>query len=138
MTAERFVSGKRFNWQGSPFEVKRLLPGNGLNIENISTGAVQIVELSKLVNALFRGELEFEVRGRHVKQGDHNELVTESAHIALDDYPAQVVEIARHQLRPCTTARNGRQTMHQGSGHGICRGFAQPHRRMEIAVGERP
>jgi len=65
MSAQRFAAGKRFHWRDTAYEVRRLLPGGKLSIEDVLTGDAVVVELSALVEALFDGELRFTTAGRH-------------------------------------------------------------------------
>jgi hypothetical protein len=56
MSAHRFTPGEQFVWRGSRFIVKHLLkPEQRVNLENLETGALVLVEEAELVNALFGG-----------------------------------------------------------------------------------
>jgi len=90
VSAHRLVVGTRFKWIGVTYEVRRVLPDAKLNIEDLHTGAVSIVEVLTLVEALFHGELEIEVRPA--------EAGPRVVSLALDDYPANLVQIARSRL----------------------------------------
>jgi hypothetical protein len=59
MSKHRFSSGARFRWQGTTYQIVRLLPVGQANIENILSGATSVVEISILVKALFDFELHF-------------------------------------------------------------------------------
>jgi putative transposase len=97
MSTERFVSGTRFRWQNNTYEIKRLLPGNRVNIDDIFTGEVRTELLSTLVTALFAGDLRFpNLRGG--RQVDAFKDETDLPVLALDDYPEHLVAIARVRL----------------------------------------
>jgi putative transposase len=100
MSAQRLSIGQQFRWRGELYEVKRQLPQDELNIENVASGALQVVSLSVLVTALFAGELFFIVRA--AKPARPGKL-DPSAHstpvcIELSDFPPALVEIARRRL----------------------------------------
>jgi putative transposase len=98
MSMQRFSSGSRFCWQGVTYAVMRLLPDGKINIENIFTRATLVVEVSTLVRALFDGELQFVVEGKHVKSdvGDGSGVTSE--YLDLSDCPEKLVIIARYRL----------------------------------------
>ena len=64
MSAQRFSTGKQFHWHDTIYEVRQLLPGGSIRIEDILTGDTTHVELSMLVRALFDGELRFAIEGK--------------------------------------------------------------------------
>jgi len=117
MSRQCFSSGTRFLWQGNTYEVLRLLPGEQINIENISTGTILVEKMSVLVCALFKGELEFAIKGKpKISDGI----------VDLSDYPEKLVAIAKSRLdviRPLLMiAKRSRNTIQervkevQGSG----------------------
>lgn len=59
MTARRFSTGSRFQWQGRPYEVRRLLAENKVNIANLETGEVETVVFAQLYRDLLNGRLAF-------------------------------------------------------------------------------
>ena len=84
------------------FEVKRLLPHDEVNIEEVGSGAVQVVPLSKLVAALFEDDLFFVVLTQPMTRqatpsGTRTDGMVECAE--LSDYPPDLVAIARRRLR---------------------------------------
>jgi putative transposase len=92
MSAERFSTGKQFYWQDEVYEVRRLLPGNNLDIANLQTGEMQTVALAHLVKALFAGELRFVISGQSAGQA------AESDYIDLSDCPEALRAIAEYRL----------------------------------------
>lgn len=60
MSTQRFSTGKRFRWENTVYEIKRLLPEGVIQIEAIADGATLCVEQERLVQALFGGTLYFE------------------------------------------------------------------------------
>ncbi len=97
MSKQHFSSGTRFRWQNMTYEVNRLLPGGQVNIEDIFTGAVLVVEQSVLVQALFNDKLRFVVEGKQAKK-NQDDLEKEKEYLALSDYPAKLVAIAQYRL----------------------------------------
>ncbi len=69
MSAYRFTTGKQFDWNGSRWEVKRPLPEGKINIEEMNTTAIKVVDLPALVEALFAGDLKFVIETRPRKPG---------------------------------------------------------------------
>lgn len=98
MSAQRFSTGKRFHWRDTTYEVRRLLPGSKVRIEEILTGDVAVVELSTLVEALFNGELRFATEGKHARPSADGSASTESEYVDLADCPEHLVMIARYRL----------------------------------------
>jgi putative transposase len=93
MSTQRFSTGKYFHWQDTTYEVKRLLPEGKLQIENVLTADVMIVDISTLVEALFDGDLRFTVDG----QDDHTRV--KERYMTLTDYPEHLVAVARYRLQ---------------------------------------
>jgi hypothetical protein len=98
MSTYRFSTGNRFRWRGVTYEVKRLLPGEQINIEDIFTGATSVIDVSMLVQALFGGELEFAIEGKQAREDAQDGISTEHAYVALDDCPEYLTRIARRRL----------------------------------------
>jgi hypothetical protein len=98
MSAQRFSSGSRFRWQGVTYAVMRLLPDEKINIEDLLSGATLVVEVSTLVRALFDGELQFVVEGKHVKSDVGDGVGVTSEYLDLSDCPESLVSIARYRL----------------------------------------
>lgn len=102
MSAHRFSIGKQFRWRGTLYEVKRLLPHDEINIEDVGSGAVQVVPLSQLVAALFEDDLFFVVpANRAVLHATQFVASTESTVecTELSDYPPDLVTVARRRLK---------------------------------------
>jgi len=92
MSTCQFSPGQRFLWQGSLMEVKRLLlTEQKVNLENLGTGALLLLEISTLVTALFSGELIFENNGDAYR--------TRKPIPDLSCYPSEAVEAARWRLK---------------------------------------
>ena len=92
MSTHRFTPGEQFVWQGALFIVRRLLkPEQRVNLENLETGALVLVEESELVNALFRGEMIFSDQSDspHPKKLEPD----------LASFSPEVVEAAHWRLR---------------------------------------
>lgn len=107
MSIQRFSTGKQFVWLGLIFEVKRLLPGGQISIENILTAEVSVVPFIDLAQALFAGELHFAVRGEQVGER------TMKGQVDLSDYPSHLREIAEYRLeviRPLLALRPSQRT----------------------------
>lgn len=98
MSVKRFSTGQQFQWNGSVFEVKRLLPEAKINVEDIFTGAVQVVAMRELIVALFDGDLRFVVENRTGRASKCGGPLPEEKRIDLADYPEHLVEIARFRL----------------------------------------
>jgi len=99
MSAQRFSTGKLFRWRETVYEVKRLLPHAEVNIEDVASGAIQIVPLDDLVAALFAAELVF-VDPSHLTKPGHSDQSSARAVTCqeLSDYPPEHVAIARRRL----------------------------------------
>jgi putative transposase len=91
MSTVRFSTGREIAWQGVIYEVKRLLPGQQLQIENIATGGARRVSFQELVEALVAGELTFLANGKPVAG-------PKSGYIDLSDCPEHLRAIAEHRL----------------------------------------
>jgi putative transposase len=98
MSAQRFSTGKCFHWQEATYEIRRLLPGGKLRIEDVLTGDAVIVELSTLVEALFDGRLRFAIDDQHATPDAHDQADIGSGGVGLADYPEHLVAIARRRL----------------------------------------
>jgi putative transposase len=92
MSAHRFSTGKQFQWQGDTYEVKRLLSGQNLSIENVQTGQVQMVRLVQLYQALVVDELQFVMKGRPAKPRAGAPFVD------LSDCPEELRQVAERRL----------------------------------------
>lgn len=90
MSAERFSVGKEFVWNNALYRVIRLLPGNVLTIENMATGSLDTVELTKLITALFANELTFQTPAIQDK--------FTYAYDDLDECPSDLRQIAEYRL----------------------------------------
>jgi putative transposase len=98
MSKHRFSSGARIRWQGTTYQIIRLLPLGQANIENILSGATLIVEISTLVRALFASELHFVSKNGKVVPDAQEESRAAEPYLSLSDYPAELVSIARYRL----------------------------------------
>ena len=87
MSAHRFSTGQSFYWNGNIYEVKRLLPEGQINLEEFATGAIQIVAVQQLVEALFAGDLKFLIETRSGKRNASDQPLPEEVQIDLSDYP---------------------------------------------------
>ena len=95
MSAHRFTPGEQFVWQGSRFIVRRLLkPEQRVNLENLETGALVLVEEAELVNALFAGAILF---NDPVASRPPEKLLPD-----LSSFPAEAVAVARWRLTVIT------------------------------------
>lgn len=92
MSTQRFSTSKQFVWQGTIYEVKRLLPANLLKIENVYTAESRVVSFSELAQALFSGELHFLIPGQPSPL--HRTKPTGD----LSDYPEHVRTLAKYRL----------------------------------------
>jgi putative transposase len=98
MSTCRFSTRSRFRWQGIIYEVKRLLPGGQVSIEELLTGTRRVVELSMLVQALFDGELAFVIEGKPARGEVKEEISIENRYVTLGDCPEHLLCIARRRL----------------------------------------
>lgn len=98
MSRYRFSSGARFRWQGTTYQIIRLLPLGQANIENILSGATLIVEISTLIQALFACELHFVSKNGNIVLDAQEETEITEPHLSISDYPAELVSIARYRL----------------------------------------
>lgn len=92
MSVHQFRPGQRFLWEGSSFEVKRLLlTEQQVNLENMETGALLVLDVATLITALFSGNLIFE-----------NDGISRQKRKPIPDlscFPSESVEIARWRLK---------------------------------------
>jgi putative transposase len=98
MSVHRFSTGKQFDWNGSRWEVKRPLPEGKINIEDMNTTAIKVVDLQELVAALFAGDLKFVIETRSKKLGVSKHPLPEETPLELSDYPEKWVARARFRL----------------------------------------
>lgn len=92
MSSHRFCPGHPFRWQGGTYEVQRVFPEHGqVNIEDMFTGAVRLVEQAELVRAWLQGELEFVGQGKAARP-DGKSRATD-----LADFSARPAAIARYR-----------------------------------------
>lgn len=92
MSAQRFSTGKQFTWQGVVYEVKRLLSGSMLLIENVQTAESLVVPFADLAQALFAEELSFIAQEDTARQG----IATRQA--TFSDYPPHLRAVAEYRL----------------------------------------
>lgn len=98
MATQRFIRTARFTWQGTLYEVMRLFPEGKVNIEEVFTGAVLLVDLSVLVHALFEGDLAFVGQEQRRSAPRSGRVEAHSQYLPLTDYPDHLVAIACHRL----------------------------------------
>lgn len=98
MSAQRFSAGKRFQWQDATYEIRRLLPEGKIDIENVFTGDVTVVELLALIGALFDGKLRFVLDGKLARPSPDGESSTQSRFADLASCPEHLLVIARRRL----------------------------------------
>ncbi len=96
MATTHFSPGKRFEWNGQTFEIRRLTPDQKANIENISTSAFLSEDLAFLTQELFDGSLVFLDEPR--SDVSVNKKTTSVIGKDLSDFPQHLVEIARYRL----------------------------------------
>ncbi len=92
MSAQRFSTSKQFVWRSVIYEVKRLLPGSMLTIENVQTAESRIVPFADLAQALFEGDLDFITRGQQANRAKTGKQAT------LSDYPPHLRAVAEYRL----------------------------------------
>lgn len=90
MSAHRFSVGTQFQWQDKLYEVKRLLAGSRVNLQEMASGETQTLPFATLLRALFANEITFLQDGREIQQP--------TPYIDLSDCPPHLVEIARYRL----------------------------------------
>lgn len=91
MSTTRFSTGSQFAWQGTLYEVKRLLADHQMNIENMATGEVRVVSFQTLVEALVAKQLHF-LADSSASGGKKRSAID------LSDYPANLRAIAEYRL----------------------------------------
>ncbi|MBP8060091.1 MAG: DDE-type integrase/transposase/recombinase [Chloroflexi bacterium] len=91
MSTARFSTGREFTWQGILYVVKRLLPGQQLHIENLTTGEVRLVTFQELVEALLARQLTFLSDGKPFNG-------PKSGYIDLSDCPEHLRDVATYRL----------------------------------------
>jgi putative transposase len=97
MSTQRFSTGKRFHWENTVYEVKRLLPEGQIQIEALAEGVTLSVAQEQLVQALFAGALYFE----SAKTSGHPKQTSdpgEQGPLTPADFPAAQAAIGRHRL----------------------------------------
>ncbi len=98
MSPQRLSSGARFQWRGVTYQISRLLPDGKVNLEEVLTGAVSVIEMSTLVQGLFDGELHFLVETQLSPTVASKDQPPSIVSRALSDYPAELVSVARYRL----------------------------------------
>lgn len=99
MTTHRFSTGTLFRWQDTLYEVKRLLPNQEINFENVASGAVLVKPLTELINAWMHGELVFTQASKLSNDTRAANQKRAGVDLAdLGDYPAELVAVARWRL----------------------------------------
>lgn len=95
MSAQRFASGKQIVWRGTVFEIKRLLPGSQVSLENILSGVIVTADIRELVADLYKGEMVFVQEGKHVKRQPPGRASLEVKYVDPSDCPDHLLEVAR-------------------------------------------
>ncbi len=96
----QFLPGKRFRWNNTNFRVTDVIAdGQQVRIEDMFTGERKNIEVSKLVKALFRAELRFEIEGKQAKLAKTDTLNTEYRYLSLEDCPERLVRLAKWRLK---------------------------------------
>ena len=86
-------------WNNTNFRVTNVIAdGQQVRIEDLFTGERKNVEVSKLVEALFRDELHFEIEGKQAKPAKEDALSTEYRYLSLEDSPERLVRLAKWRL----------------------------------------
>jgi putative transposase len=98
MSKHFFSSGARFLWQGMTYQILRLLPAEQVNIENMLSGAISVVEISDLTKALFNFELHFVSKSEIALTNGKAKNRGNTPHLSLTDYPEELVAVARYRL----------------------------------------
>ena len=88
----------RFLWRDHSYVVQRHLADDLVVIEALTTGIVQTVARRDLEQALFAGELCFEIQGRQARPDPVHDIATHYHHIELDDCTPQQQQMARLRL----------------------------------------
>lgn len=92
MSTQRFALTTQFSWQNGTYEVRRLLPGSQLVIEDLHTGARRTVSFTDLAQALFAGELQF------IEPGGSTLPTVKTPQVTLADYAPRLRAIAEYRL----------------------------------------
>jgi len=98
MTSQRLSSGARFQWHGVSYQITRLLPAGQVNLEDLMTGTISSVAMMDLVQALFDDELHFLADNKPGASVTTAQPACPPAWLALSEYPAELVTIARYRL----------------------------------------
>lgn len=98
MSKHFFSSGARFLWQGMTYQILRLLPAGQVNIENMLSGAISVVEISDLTKALFNFELHFVSKSEIALSNGKAKDRGNTPRLSLTDYPEELVAVARYRL----------------------------------------
>ncbi len=98
MSPQRLSNGARFQWRDVIYQINHLLPEGKVNLEELLTGATSLVELSTLVQALFDDKLHFLAETKPARIATVPEQPHAPAALALSEYPAEGVAIARYRL----------------------------------------
>lgn len=102
MSTHRFAITTQFSWQNVTYEVRRLLPGSLLVIEDLHTAARRTVSFTDLAQALFAGELRF------IEPEHSTSRTAKNPQVTLADYSPRLRAIAEYRLeviRPLLSLR---------------------------------
>ena len=99
MIAQRFAPGKQIMRGGETLEIARQLPGNQIQLENITSGAVITANLNELIGDLYDGRLEFVVEGKGSRKAQNGQPNTEVKYLPLSDCPPELLGQAEFRLK---------------------------------------
>lgn len=97
MSTQRFSTGKRFRWENTVYEIKRLLPDGKIQLEALADGTTLIVEQERLAQALFSETLFFESVRAPAPQKQKPDPVGQGP-VALSDYPEAGAAVGHYRL----------------------------------------
>jgi putative transposase len=93
-----FLPQVRFLWQKQTFIVRRQLPDQQVVIEDLTSGVVSTLPRQELEQALFTGELRFEIQGSQARPNPDGSMTTQYTYLALDDCTDRQQTVARLRL----------------------------------------
>lgn len=105
MATQRFSFGTQLRYKAVLYEVMKYSPDDGqlVTLQEVDSIMTVTRPLNFLVEALFKGELEFVTKTRINRKKESSSIPNpEELRIDLSDYPAHLVEIARFRLKAIT------------------------------------
>lgn len=94
MSKHFLSSGTRFLWQGTTYQILRVLPTGQVSLENMLSGTTCIVEIPVLTKALFNFELHFISKNEMALPKSRDS----KSHLSLTDYPEELIAVARYRF----------------------------------------